>query len=228
VKNKFVLFAVLVVPSVLYLILTTGKHNIKPLPYFGFKTPTTKTVDGKIISDTLYHAIPEFSFIDQTGKKFGSADLENKIYVANFFFTQCPTICKEMQSLMKIINERTQDFEDVRLVSFTVDPDNDTPEALSAYADRLSAKPEKWHFLTGQKADIYTLANSYLLNASEDINAEGGFLHSEMVVLIDRENHIRGIYEGTDIKDMKRAIDEVKTLIAEYNIAKKSNVNPVK
>jgi len=228
VKNKFVLIAVLVIPSVLYIALTTGKHNIKPLPYLGVKTPVTNVIEGKTTVDTIYHAIPEFSFTDQTGKTFGSADLENKIYVANFFFTSCPTICKEMQSLMKTIYDRFEQFQDVRFVSFTVDPDNDTPEVLAQFADRLNVKPEKWHFLTGEKEKIYTLANSFLLNASEDAAAEGGFLHSDMVVLIDRKKNIRGVYEGTDVKDMKRAIDEVKTLIAEYNIAKKSNTNPLK
>jgi protein SCO1/2 len=228
VKNKLVLFAILIVPSVLYLVLTTGKHNIKPLAFYGPKTPIEKTEDGKTKIDTLYHTIPEFSLTDQTGRSFGSADLENKIYVANFFFTTCPTICKDMQSLMKTINDRFSNYQDVRMVSFTVDPDNDTPVVLAEYAERLNAKPEKWHFLTGEKQKIYELANGFLLNAGQDSLAPGGFLHSDMVVLIDRKKNIRGIYEGTDATDMKRCIDEVKTLIAEYNIAKKSNVNPIK
>ncbi|MFN4122114.1 MAG: SCO family protein [Flavobacteriales bacterium] len=227
-KNKFVLFAILVVPSVLYLILTTGKHNIKALPYLGEKKTYEVNENGQIKIDTIYHSIPEFSFTDQTGNTFGSANLENKIYVANFFFTNCPTICKDMQTLMKTIHDRFQNFQDVRLVSFTVDPENDTPEVLNEYAERFNASADKWHFLTGEKEKVYTLASSYLLNASQDSLAPGGFLHSDLVVLIDRKKHIRGVYEGTDATDMKRCIDEIKTLIAEYNIAKKSNVNPVK
>jgi protein SCO1/2 len=208
--------------------LTTGKHNIKALPYLGEKKPYEVNENGKTRIDTLYHAIPEFSFTDQTGNTFGSANLENKIYVANFFFTKCPTICKDMQTLMKTVYDRFQNFQDVRLVSFTVDPENDTPEVLNEYAERFNASADKWHFLTGEKEKIYTLASSYLLNASQDSLAPGGFLHSDLVVLVDRKKHIRGVYEGTDATDMKRCIDEVKTLIAEYNIAKKTNVNPVK
>jgi protein SCO1/2 len=210
---------------VAYLLLTTGKHNIKKLEYFGTKIPGD---NGK---DTIYHAIPEFNFTDQNGQPFGSADLSNKIYVANFFFTNCPSICPRMQTLMKKVQDE-DDFKklsDFELVSFTVDPDRDTQEKLKEFSTRIQADDSRWHFLTGDRAKLYQLASSgFMLSAMEDSTAAGGFLHSDVMVLVDRNKHIRGLYEGTSLKDVKRLIDEIKVLIAEYNAAKKSNKNPVR
>jgi protein SCO1/2 len=224
-KKSLVLFLILLFPSVAYLLLTTGKHNIKKLEYFGTKIPGD---NGK---DTIYHAIPEFNFTDQNGQPFGSADLSNKIYVANFFFTNCPSICPRMQTLMKKVQDE-DDFKklsDFELVSFTVDPDRDTQEKLKEFSTRIQADDSRWHFLTGDRAKLYQLASSgFMLSAMEDSTAAGGFLHSDVMVLVDRNKHIRGLYEGTSLKDVKRLIDEIKVLIAEYNAAKKSNKNPVR
>ncbi len=216
---------ILIVPSVAYLVLTTGKHNIKKLGYFGPKAV------GETESDTIYHSIPEFEFVDQNGQAFGSINLKDKIYVANFFFTSCPSICPAMQTLMKKVQD-TDDFKklnDFKLVSFTVDPDTDTPDKLKEFAQRVGADEGRWYFLTGNRQKIYDLAyEGFMANTMEDENAEGGFLHSDMILLIDRDKHIRGIYEGTSLKDVKRLIDEIKVLVAEYNSARKENINPVR
>ncbi len=218
------LFLILLVPSIGYILLTTGKHNIKPLGYFG---PKKLSASG----DTVYHSIPPFQFTDQNGKAFGSANLENKIYVANFFFTTCPTICPEMQTLMKMVHD-VDDFErinDFRLLSFTVDPERDSVGTLRDFAKQIKADNERWKFLTGNRDSIYALAyNGYMANAAQDSLAPGGFLHSDLIFLIDREKHIRGIYEGTNMKDVKRLIDEIKVLVAEYNLALKKNINPIR
>lgn len=215
----------MIVPTVAYLILTTGKHHIKELNYFGLKTPGDKA------GDTLYHSIPSFNLLDQDGNSFGEKQLEGKIYVANFFFTSCPSICKKMQTLMKKVQDE-DDFErleDFKMVSFTVDPERDTPQKLKEYAKLVHADTKRWYFLTGEKEKIYDLAQKgFFANAGVDSIAPGGFLHSDMMFLIDREKHIRGIYQGTDLKDVKRLIDEIKVLIAGYNSARKSNKNPIK
>ncbi len=224
-KKGILLLLILVLPTAAYLILTTGKHKFRDLPYFGNKVP------GVAPGDTIYHEIPPFELTDQDGKPYGSKDLEGKIYVANFFFTTCPSICKEMQTLMKKVHDE-DDFErlqDFRLVSFTVDPERDTPEKLRAFREQVHATPGRWQFLTGEKEKIYDLAlKGFLANAMQDSLAPGGFLHSDLLVLVDREKHIRGIYQGTDLRDVKRLIDEIKVLIAGYNASKKSNTNPVK
>jgi len=226
VKKAALLFLILLLPSIAYFVLTTGRHHIKQLGYFGPKIP------GEKAGDTLYHKIPEFAFTDENGKPFGSKELENKIYVANFFFTSCPTICPEMQTLLKKVHD-VDDFEkleDLRFVSFTVDPKTDTPEKLKEYSSLISADPKRWHFLTGDMEKIYEIAGpkGFMINAMEDSTAECGFLHSELMILVDREKHIRGIYEGRDVMDNKRLIDEIKVLVAEYNLALKGNTNPIK
>jgi protein SCO1/2 len=225
VRKFIILILILLVPSLAYLVLTTGKHNIKKLQYFG---PKTLAPNGK---DTIYHAIPAFSLINQDGKPFGDKDLNNKIYVANFFFTSCPTICPKMQTLMKKIQD-TDDFKklnDFKLVSFTVDPDNDTPQKLKEFAKLIKADQNRWFFITGNRDSIYNLAyKGFMVNAMEDEKADGGFLHSDIMLLIDKEKRIRGIYEGTSLKDVKRLIDEAKVLIAQYNSARKENMNPVR
>lgn len=216
---------ILLVPSIAYLVLTTGKHNIKKLGYFGPKIP------GEQEGDTTYHSIPSFQFIDQDGNTFGNKNLEGKIYVANFFFTSCPSICPAMQTLMKKVQDQ-DDFkklEDFKLISFTVDPETDSTSRLKEFSNKIQADSSRWYFLTGDKKAIHDLAfKGFMVNAMEDATAPGGFLHSDMILLIDRDKHIRGIYEGTSLKDVKRMIDEIKVLVAEYNTAKKENVNPIR
>lgn len=228
--KPLLLLAILILPSALYLLLTTGKHNIKSLQFFGPKSTVEKNVNGKIVVDTVYHSIRPFTLLDQDSTEFNSvARLKDKIYVVNFFFTSCPTICKETQSLLRTVQERFSNFEDVDLLSITVDPDNDTPSKLNEFSKIVGANKDQWFFLTGNRDYIYELASKdFLLNASKDSTAPGGFLHSDMMLLIDRNQHIRGMFEGSSAKDVKRLIDEVKVLIAEYNLAKKSNTNPIK
>lgn len=224
-KKTLVLLMILVVPSVAYLVLTTGKHNIKKLEFFGPKAVGDKP------GDTLYHTIPPFEFIDQDGRPFGDKDLENKIYVANFFFTSCPSICPAMQTLMKKVQDE-DDFKklnDFKSVSFTVDPDTDTPEKLKDFSKLIRADSSRWYFLTGDRDKIYDLAyKGFMANAMVDSAAAGGFLHSDIMILVDRDKHIRGIYEGTSLKDVKRLIDEIKVLIAEYNSSHKGNTKPLR
>lgn len=224
-RKSLILILILLVPSLAYLVLTTGKHNIKKLQYFG---PKSLAANGK---DTIYHTIPAFSLTNQDGNPFGDKDLNNKIYVANFFFTSCPTICPKMQTLMKKIQD-TDDFKklnDFKLVSFTVDPDNDTPEKLKEFSNLIKAEKNRWYFLTGNRDSIYDLAyKGFMVNAMEDKKADGGFLHSDILLLIDKEKRVRGIYEGTSYKDVKRLIDEAKVLVAQYNSARKENMNPVR
>lgn len=228
--KPILLITILLVPSILYLMLTTGKHNIKSLQYFGPKAVDEKLVNGKKVVDTVYHAVEPFQLMDADSQLFDSKEkLKDKIYIANFFFTNCPTICKESQTLLKSVQNRFENFEDIDLLSITVDPDNDNPQKLREFSTLVGAKKDQWFFLTGDKDYIYKLASkSFLVNASEDANAEGDFLHSDLMLLVDRKGHIRGMFEGSSAKDVKRLIDETKVLVAEYNLAKRKNKNPIK
>ena len=152
-------------------------NNSKRLPVFGIKTAITKTENGKEITYSIDYTIPQFSFLDQDGKVVDSSVLKNKIFVAEFFFTSCPSICPKMQAQMLRVNEKYKSNPDVLILAYTIDPVRDTVAKLHEYAQKLGVKGSKWHFLTGNKDSIYSLADSYLVSAAEDPDAPGVLRH---------------------------------------------------
>lgn len=205
------LLVILALPSVLYLLLSTGKHNITALPYYGERETVTSTSNGETLTDTIYHKIADFSLLNQSGKTVTRKDLEGKIYIADFIFTTCPTICPKMGTNMAHLQDKLKNYPDVMFVSHTVDPDHDSVEVLAQYAQEIHADTSSWMFLTGDRDEIYELGvKSYLLPVGEDVLAPGGFLHSEQFVLVDREGHIRGMFDGTSLKEMNELVDAVK------------------
>lgn len=136
--------------------------------------------------------VPEFSFTDQNGKTISNKDYVGKVYLVEFFFTTCPTICPRMSKNLVDIQNNFPDRSDFGIASFTINPENDTPEVLKAYADNYGVTNPNWHFLTGQEEDIYKLANEgFNLYAAKDEVAAGGFEHSGNFALIDKEGYIR-------------------------------------
>lgn len=214
IKKVVGITAILSLPILFLFLFNSGRHNFVRLPIYGPKVPVAN-------GDTIYHTIPYFSFIDQNKKVFSQDSLEGKIYVANFIFTRCPSICPNMTAKMTRLEWKLDDpsFADIALVSHTVDPEYDTPEVLNDYAYEKRANTDKWSFLTGDKTELYTLgAEGYFLAASEDVLAPGGFLHSEKFVLVDRQKRIRGYYDGTNIEDVDRLFDEIRILLKEEKI----------
>ncbi|MEW6468268.1 MAG: SCO family protein [Bacteroidota bacterium] len=223
VKKFGILFIILVLPSLIYVLFSTGKHNLShSLPYYGERQGVKKVmVDGKERIDTLYHTVPPFSFTNCDGRTITDKDLDSCIYVADFFFTTCMGICPKMNSQMRRVQERMANYPKFKLISHTVDPLRDTVEALAAYAERVQADTKNWYFVTGEKKDIYELGvKGYLVATEEDANAEGGFLHSPMLVLVDREKHIRGFYDGTSVVAVDSLIEDIKVLYFEYEARK--------
>lgn len=215
-KQFLFLFALLLFPSLLYIFLSTGKHKFTQLPYFGPKEVNSS-------GDTIYHSIPPFSFINQDGKTITNNNFDNKVYVANFFFSTCKSICPDMSSQLIRIQERFLHNEDVLILSHTVDPETDSVEVLKNYAQHYGAISDKWHFVTGNKKELYDIAkNGYLVNALEAENDEEGFIHSELFILIDKEKHIRAIYDGTSTAEVNKLIDDINVLRAAYEIKKHS------
>ena len=225
-KKFWILFGLLAVPSIAYLYLQTGKNNFKPLEILGPIEIQSKTVDGHQVNDTVYHTIIGFSLLDQDSNQVSENIFKGKIHIANFMFTTCGTICPKMSNEMMRVQHAFEKDTDVVIVSYTVDPEHDSPSVLKEYALKHKAIQNKWFFLTGDKKTIYDLArNSYYLVAGEGDGGQEDFIHSEMFTLIDKEGRIRGgkdkkgnllTYDGTNILDVNRLIEDVEVLKLEY------------
>jgi len=169
-----------------------------------------KLIEG---TDTLYHTIPEFSFINQEGQEVTLATFEDKIYVVDFFFVSCPTICPVVKAQMLRVLEAYQDEDRLVFLSHTIDPKRDTVERLKKYADNLGVGAPKWHFVTGDKEKLHGIASSYFSIAYEDATAPGGFDHSGRLILIDQNKRIRSYCDGTDPKSVDQFIKDIGILL---------------
>lgn len=238
-NRKYFLLGLLVIfPILIFIFLQTQGSNSYPLDIYYTQWIEEVEIDGELyldtvrdvsqisnkkIIDTIYHQIPNFELTDQKGKQFKSNELKGFIYVADFFFTRCgnPTLCPRMSAELKRVQENFKDNDQVKIVSFTVDPEFDTPEVLNEYAGRYQANYDKWKFLTGKKKDIYDLAYfGFKVNAMEEGNeVTPDFLHATKFMLIDPLGRIRGYYEATSREDVDRLILEIKILLYEYKNA---------
>lgn len=191
---------------------TTEDGPTQVLPYFGFKEVITTENGG---TDTLYHTIPDYVFMTQDSALFTNEDVAGKIHVANFFFTSCPAICPAMIEQMRRLHDNTGDIEELRFLSHTIDPKRDSVPRLQAYIAERNLDTKNWFFLyDSSKTYIHDLAETgYIINAMEDEQAEGGFLHSEHFVLVDREGHIRGLYDGTNPDEVDQLENDIRKLI---------------
>jgi cytochrome oxidase Cu insertion factor (SCO1/SenC/PrrC family) len=162
--------------------------------------------------------LPDFSLVDSRGSDVTLADLEGAPWVAGFIFTSCAGICPRMSTEMARVQESLPPDSPVKLVSITVDPVHDTPEVLQGYAARFGARPERWMFLTGEPQEIYRLAGEgFLLAAGELLEfdpeqADGPFVHSSRLCLVDAEGRMRGYYEGTDPTQVDRLLQDLASL----------------
>lgn len=187
------------------------------LPILGERDWEKKTVDGKEVVDTIYNTIPPFSFVNQEGDTVSEKIVEGKIYVTDFFFTTCPTICPVMKRQMVKVFQQFKGNPDVMILSHTIDPEHDTPQVLNKFAKDLGVEGTQWQFLTGAKDKIYKIGQeSYMSTAKEDKSAEGGYIHSGAFILIDKEKHVRGMYDGTTEEGTQKLIADMKRLLDEY------------
>jgi protein SCO1/2 len=216
-KKILILVMILALPGFLYYLLNVGgKNRYKPLPFFGPKqlSGTSHKFHGQEIPDTLYHQLPDFKLVDQTGATVTSKSFDGKIFVASFFYTHCPSVCN---TINKNVNALLSDYaknEMVCFASITVDPDRDSVGVLKQYAKQYNPPGIKWLFLTGDTSVIYPLARKGFLVDATRVNSDD-FIYSDKLILIDKEKHIRGYYSGTSTKDITKLNDEIKVLIAE-------------
>jgi protein SCO1 len=188
-----------------YSLLVNCTPKEKDLPIFG-----ERDVVG---TDTVYHTIAKFKFVDQDSTTITNETYRDKIYVADFFFTSCRTICPIMKTQMFRVYEATANMPDVLLLSHTIDPAYDTVALLNDFAERLGVESKRWHFVTGAKDSIYKIAQtSYFATAMEDKAEPDGFIHSGAFLLIDKKGRIRGKYDGTKEEEVDRLIVDIKKL----------------
>ena len=188
-------------------------NTAKELPIYGNRDAVTKTVDGKTVTDTVYQTIPKFKFANQYGDSITNKSLDGTIYVADFFFTTCPSICPVMHRNMLTVYEAFKNTGDVKIISHTIDPQHDSVPVLKIYADKLGISGNTWWLLRGKKEDVYRIAEkNYLVAVKKDSTEAGGYVHAGYFVLIDKQKRIRGTYDGTDPKQVGQLIDDIKTL----------------
>lgn len=208
----------------LFILLSSCKPSKKErvLPFIGNFDIEYKMVDGKEVQDTVYPKIPAFKFLNQDSVWISSKSIKNKVWIANFFFTSCPTICPKMTSQMKRLSLLTKDLDkEVQYLSFSINPDRDTPSLLRKYIRKNGITTKNWYFFTGNsEEDVHFLGDQhFLVNAREDLGSEGGYAHSEAFVLVDKEGYIRGMYNGTDTKEVDKLQKDLRKLLKyEYEL----------
>ncbi len=213
----------------LILILLTGcktesEKKPKALPYFGNYDIVFSETNGVQSVDTVFPKIPAFSYLNQDSVMITSKSMKGKVWIANFFFTSCPSICPPMISQMKRLNLLTQDLaSEVQFMSFSIDPKTDQPHVLRTYIKNNGIQTKNWYFFTGDEDKTHRLGvMHFMVHADKDPMAAGGFAHSDGMVLVDREGYVRGVYRGTQTQEVDKLNKDLRKLLdIEYGIKSK-------
>ena len=207
----FIVFSVVAISSFNYV-----QSQEKKLPIYSPSMVSDELVEEDLRYVKKYHRISDFSLLNQNGNNVTHDNYKNKIYVADFFFTTCPDICPIMTGNMLYLQENLKDTS-VMLASFSVTPKIDTVEILKEYSTLKGVDDSKWNLMTGDKKQIYDLARkSYLVAKAIPDGKNHGMIHTENFVLVDRDKRIRGYYDGTNIEDMDKLLDDIQILIKSY------------
>ncbi|WP_428985352.1 SCO family protein [Sphingobacterium oryzagri] len=201
--------------SIALLALGCTGHSDKKLPIIGERETTERIVDGKTVVDTIYHQIPSFSFLNQDSINISDKTFDGKIYIANFFFTHCPSICPTMQRNLLKVYEKYKGDDRLAFLSHSIDFKYDSPSVLKAYAQKLGVDDTQWQFVTGSKKDIYGISEKYLVYTKEDASVPGGYDHQGYLVLIDQHKRIRGAYDGTNDEQVAQLFTDLDILLQE-------------
>ena len=218
-------------PVVSYLIVKTASDDAVVMPprYFP-DSVINKIVDGKTVTDTVWHRVNNISLVNQLGDTVSLDDINGSIIIADYFFTRCPSICptltknmKSLQDAMKMKDSRRRiDSSYVRFLSFSVDPERDSPDVLKKYADKYAVNHDTWWFLTGDKKKIYDFAfNELKLGLQDGKGIDSNFIHTQKFVLIDKNRNVRGYYNGLDSSSMSKLAEDLTLLMLEKDKKKK-------
>jgi protein SCO1 len=199
----------LILFSIFIISCETNNKVDERLPIIGERQGMT------LSGDTIYSTIANFEFTNQNNEKVNNATFENKIYVVDFFFTHCPTICPKVTAQMLRVHDRFKDSSGIVLLSHTIDPVNDTIGRLKEYSMKLGVNAPKWHFVTSEQDSIYAIADDYFSIAKVSPNSPGGFDHSGRLILVDKKRRVRAFCDGTDATDVDRFMKDVEMLLKE-------------
>ena len=200
---------ILIIQLLVIITFLSCKSGDDRLPILG----NVEVIDG----DTMFHRIPDITLLDQDSQVLKLSMHPDKVIIADFFFTSCPSICPKVARQMLRLYERYKDDPNVLLISHTIDQRHDSVSVLHRYAQNLGVDTEKWKFATGQKDSIFYLADQYFVSVVEDPSAPMGFDHSGRIILVDKERHVRGFAEGTDPESVTGFFEVVDQLLHEEN-----------
>ena len=216
-KYRKFLSLLAILSTIILLLFYNALLPVKKLPIYQPAMVNFELVDSTIQHQKKYHRIADFSLTNQNGKTVTQNDFKGKIYVADFFFTTCPTICIAMTDNLIKVQEKIKNNPNVMLLSHSVTPKMDSVAQLKKYALEKGVIDNKWHLVTGDKKVIYELARKSYLAVKED--GDGGpfdMIHTENFILVDPESRIRGFYDGTDLNEIDRLLEELDWLMEEY------------
>lgn len=215
-KYGYFLLVIAVISAVILVLFYDALKPKEQLPIYQPAMVNYELVDSTLQHVKKYHSIADFSLTNQNGKTITPKDYNGKIYVADFFFTTCQTICPVMTKNMAEVQEALRDQPDVLLLSHTVLPEIDSVEVLKKYAEKHHVDSSKWNLVTGDRKQIYDLARkSYLVAKEEEGGDPFAMIHTENFVLVDKQKRIRGFYDGTDKKEIEKLLHDIKILKSE-------------
>ncbi|MEZ4936106.1 MAG: SCO family protein [Crocinitomicaceae bacterium] len=216
--TRIVLFLIILIVGIsVAVFLNTKDYGPDELKVYQPKDVNPELKDNTINYNEKNHRIGQFAFLDQEGDTITKKDVEGKIYVADYFFTTCPTICPKMTAQLERVQEKYKDDPEILILSHTVHPENDTVEVMARYAQRHGAISKKWYFLTGEKEELYRLARqSYFVLKPAEVGEPGDagsdFIHTNNFVLIDQKGRIRGYYDGTSPTEVDKLMEDIQKL----------------
>lgn len=216
--SKFKIFGIvlLIISTIIIILFYNALKPEVKLPIYQPADFNTELVDSTLLHKKKYHTVANFKLTNQNGETITQNNYTNKIYVADFFFTTCQTICPIMTKNMVKLQEIIMDYEDVMLLSHSVTPEIDSVAQLKKYALEKGVLDHKWNLVTGDRKEIYDLARKSYMAAKTDLNNPYSMVHTENFVLVDKEKRIRGTYDGTDYKEIEKLIEDIKILKASY------------
>ena len=214
----FILVVLIICVAISYTMLQ--KNTQDPLPIINPTDLKKELVDPELLTVGQGHTIGDFSFTNQDGRTITQKEIENKVFVAEYFFSTCKSICPIMNQQMQRIQKKFKGNKNIKLLSFTVDPEIDNAETLKTYASQHGYEKGQWHFLTGSKSSLYSLARKsfFVLKPAEATNigdAGSDFIHTNNFVLVDKKKRIRGYYDGTNPEEITELIQDIELLLNE-------------